>query len=123
MIRRPSRSTRTATLFPYTTLFRSEGNRRSILRPRNGSARQHFNGWPHRMVQCRIRRSTRLLHPMRHHAFFGTAKREYYRPHDGQRAEERRVGKKCGSTCRSRRSPVHSKKKENARNKNYKKKQ
>src|SRR3546814_1416161 len=25
MIRRPPRSTRTATLFPYTTLFRSEG--------------------------------------------------------------------------------------------------
>src|SRR3546814_12645601 len=26
MIRRPPRSTRTDTLFPYTTLFRSEGN-------------------------------------------------------------------------------------------------
>src|SRR3546814_16532426 len=31
MIRRPPRSTRTDTLFPYTTLFRSEGLR--ILRP------------------------------------------------------------------------------------------
>src|SRR3546814_20848979 len=28
MIRRPPRSTRTDTLFPYTTLFRSEGPRR-----------------------------------------------------------------------------------------------
>src|SRR3546814_20148187 len=27
MIRRPPRSTRTATLFPYTTLFRSHGSR------------------------------------------------------------------------------------------------
>src|SRR3546814_1831848 len=27
MIRRPPRSTRTATLFPYTTLFRSDGRR------------------------------------------------------------------------------------------------
>src|SRR3546814_12653055 len=27
MIRRPPRSTRTDTLFPYTTLFRSQGNR------------------------------------------------------------------------------------------------
>src|SRR3546814_7335837 len=33
MIRRPPRSTRTDTLFPYTTLFRSEGER-----PRRASA-------------------------------------------------------------------------------------
>src|SRR3546814_14992342 len=31
MIRRPPRSTRTATLFPYTTLFRSFGNRREHI--------------------------------------------------------------------------------------------
>src|SRR3546814_11147980 len=31
MIRRPPRSTRTDTLFPYTTLFRSPANRRRIL--------------------------------------------------------------------------------------------
>src|SRR3546814_18184001 len=30
MIRRPPRSTRTDTLFPYTTLFRSGGNRRRL---------------------------------------------------------------------------------------------
>src|SRR3546814_4972865 len=30
MIRRPPRSTRTDTLFPYTTLFRSHSRRRSI---------------------------------------------------------------------------------------------
>src|SRR3546814_17508950 len=29
----------------------------------------------------------------------------------GPRSEERRVGKECGSTCRSRWSPYHSKKK------------
>src|SRR3546814_8333186 len=37
MIRRPPRSTRTDTLFPYTTLFRSESRRRqarSACRPR-----------------------------------------------------------------------------------------
>src|SRR3546814_12767865 len=33
MIRRPPRSTRTDTLFPYTTLFRSQGQRRQGLRP------------------------------------------------------------------------------------------
>src|SRR3546814_7974096 len=31
MIRRPPRSTRTDTLFPYTTLFRSIGRRRAIV--------------------------------------------------------------------------------------------
>src|SRR3546814_10731928 len=31
MIRRPPRSTRTDTLFPYTTLFRSTGDVRNIL--------------------------------------------------------------------------------------------
>src|SRR3546814_4338342 len=30
--------------------------------------------------------------------------------HDGGRSEERRVGKECVSTCRSRWSPYHSKK-------------
>src|SRR3546814_15877908 len=29
------------------------------------------------------------------------------RAHDGGRSEERRVGKECGSTCRSRWSPYH----------------
>src|SRR3546814_20351323 len=32
MIRRPPRSTRTDTLFPYTTLFRSQGRRRRVGR-------------------------------------------------------------------------------------------
>src|SRR3546814_16635207 len=31
MIRRPPRSTRTDTLFPYTTLFRSEGDRHAVV--------------------------------------------------------------------------------------------
>src|SRR3546814_3360103 len=33
MIRRPPRSTRTDTLFPYTTLFRSRGGGRPVPRP------------------------------------------------------------------------------------------
>src|SRR5881392_648807 len=33
MIRRPPRSTQRTTLFPYTTLFRSLGGSRSVLRP------------------------------------------------------------------------------------------
>src|SRR3546814_19992730 len=38
MIRRPPRSTRTDTLFPYTTLFRSDGVRLAVHR------RQHDDG-------------------------------------------------------------------------------
>src|SRR3546814_20505085 len=37
MIRRPPRSTRTDTLFPYTTLFRSHGARRTGRGPRRGA--------------------------------------------------------------------------------------
>src|SRR3546814_14580805 len=44
MIRRPPRSTRTDTLFPYTTLFRSRHRRQQYqppLRPTNEQGRQH----------------------------------------------------------------------------------
>src|SRR3546814_7387368 len=43
MIRRPPRSTRTDTLFPYTTLFRS---RRTVLRrPREAQKESRARGW------------------------------------------------------------------------------
>src|SRR3546814_6378226 len=43
MIRRPPRSTRTDTLFPYTTLFRSTPTRRRTKRspPRKAASRRH----------------------------------------------------------------------------------
>src|SRR3546814_18530186 len=41
MIRRPPRSTRTDTLFPYTTLFRSEGNRADDRSRRAGQHRRN----------------------------------------------------------------------------------
>src|SRR3546814_17530712 len=47
MIRRPPRSTRTYTLFPYTTLFRSEREcspPRSMARPPDGSAGSRGSG-------------------------------------------------------------------------------
>src|SRR3546814_1466598 len=40
MIPRPPRSKRTATLFPYTTLFRSQGGRRPPRRERRVHARR-----------------------------------------------------------------------------------
>src|SRR3546814_13957031 len=85
MIRRPPRSTRTDTLFPYTTLFRSICSR---------SRRQSdpASGRP-----AVLRRAA------------------FFTPDRGIRArsEERRVGKECGSTCRSRWSPYNQKKKRN----------
>src|SRR3546814_366948 len=57
MIRQPPRSTRTDTLFPYTTLFRSHrAGRRSgwasgPARPRASSRAEH------RRVPCRLRRA------------------------------------------------------------------
>src|SRR3546814_17154980 len=46
MIRRPPKSTRTDTLFPYTTLFRSSSiwNRRAISRSRPGSSSDDVPG-------------------------------------------------------------------------------
>src|SRR3546814_10813676 len=46
MIRRPPRSTRTDTLFPYTTLFRSPaGAGHRAARPRQALARQGARRW------------------------------------------------------------------------------
>src|SRR3546814_18876684 len=107
MIRRPPRSTRTDTLFPYTTLFRSkldesrEFKRLRILQTQDGG--QSWNEMPLQLSLC-----SRLL------LFF--AAHPYWPPGDVLRAgcdgpqirsEERRVGKECVSTCRSRWSPYH----------------
>src|SRR3546814_11112629 len=53
MIRRPPRSTRTDTLFPYTTLFRSAARQRSRFR----------RVVPLQVHECRARRGRRLLRP------------------------------------------------------------
>src|SRR3546814_15919602 len=79
MIRRPPRSTRTDTLFPYTTLFRSLGRRDAA------ASCQQQRGYP-------LNRSHVVSLPL------GCAQ---------TRSEERRVGKECVSTCRSRWSPYH----------------
>src|SRR2546426_4847284 len=62
MIRRPPRST----LFPYTTLFRSDGGVQRLVRPRAGDAlRRQLHGRRapaprRRVVPLRDRKSTRL---------------------------------------------------------------
>src|SRR3546814_20583914 len=119
MIRRPPRSTRTDTLFPYTTLFRSKpwpaglkgselyvfadggevwtASRFFGLLPRQnyelasagGGVRLNFKGKT--LVGLEAARTLTL-------PYAGTTR---------DRSEERRVGKECVSTCRSRWWPDH----------------
>src|SRR3546814_17560717 len=88
-LRRPPRSTRTDTLFPYTTLFRSP---RPPDRRRQRHDAQHHVGA--RLWARQISRSAREARG-----------RSVADPQCGERSEERRVGKECVSTCRSRWSP------------------
>src|SRR3546814_20156627 len=85
MIRRPPRSTRTDTRFPYTTLFRSHG--RVTLRVSIRYAASHGNpgshAWRHNKptaAECRDRQARNPPARLRH----GRA---------AARSEERRVGK------------------------------
>src|SRR3546814_20661914 len=95
MIRRPPRSTRTDTLFPYTTLFRSS----EVEMPLNvvqsrwvSRLRPKVEVYPERLPR-QSKGSTRTELPG------GLI--------DEIRSAERRVGTECGRTCRSRWSPVH----------------
>src|SRR3546814_12496673 len=81
IILRPPRSTRTDTLFPYTTLFRSP-------RPANST-------------RCSAPSSHAPLLPALSGATPASVRWR------SSRSEERRVGKECVSPCRSRWSPYH----------------
>src|SRR3546814_11670108 len=110
MIRRPPRSTRTDTLCPYTTLFRSETGDRPDPQPIEAG-----RGGPRRPRQRRQEMSDDVIHEGSGNVFadLGFAdpathklKAELVRRLDSiLRSEERRVGKACVSTCRSRWSP------------------
>src|SRR3546814_15488633 len=120
MILRPPRSTRTDTLFPYTTLFRSDLNHHANCLP-VPSAPLNLLSDPLRFgiaqvalvcsnpdgahdssdaqpSACGTPPLLHLVSPAETAAFlvraFGSS-------------EERRVGKECVSTCRSRWSPYH----------------
>src|SRR3546814_12267096 len=106
MIRRPPRSTRTDTLFPYTTLFRSTNALRTCLWVDDGEVDQAIGIAPLRRIieACRIYREgagrDAQKAARKPHAFC-------YRTFQDERSEERRVGKECVSTCRSRGSSYH----------------
>src|SRR3546814_12426286 len=115
MILRPPRSTRTDTLFPYTTLFRSvsgltcqplrhtpidrDAPNMSAFNLTPGHIRQPVSVWRVRWVELPnylFEQHTRLIPALRH---INASK--------AGRSEERRVGKECVSLCRSRWSRYH----------------
>src|SRR3546814_13484176 len=111
MLRRPPRSTRTDTLFPYTTLFRSEGVSTRIwglaiggllllalafwLGGRFGGGMS--KGEVETIVADYIKANPQII----------PEALEAQRKGAIARSAERRVGKECVSTCRSRWSPYH----------------
>src|SRR3546814_14680865 len=114
MIRRPPKSTRTDTLFPYTTLFRSApfGGEIVLVPPFEFGLRRQRH--PARLTAA---------DQIATHGDKGCAAFRPKRRNDAGstctpvttgknrlldlRSEERRVGKECVSTCRSRWSPYH----------------
>src|SRR3546814_15951334 len=130
MIRRPPRSTRTDTLFPYTTLFRSIPRICSRLRrsrkarsrplaqwlsparracydppPEQSGSMLHINDLEYRVQgDLLFDRATVAVNKGERVGLVGR----------NGRSEERRGGKECVRQCRSRGSPVHeTKKKQN----------
>src|SRR3546814_11185040 len=118
MIRRPPRSTRTDTLFPYTTLFRSVLDRHLapcrtalpdprdrlclLVGPRRrAAAALVFGAFAAGLRLCRCGAAGRGLAVLRDADDRGEP---------AGRSEERRVGKECVSQCRFRGSPYLNKK-------------
>src|SRR3546814_12717886 len=124
MIRLPPRSTRTDTLFPYTTLFRSHravpGCARDLVREgRVGtrSKRRKRSRSRGHLSQRRVQDNRRSGRCPALLGRLGTWSRQSGPPslslgHAslGVRSAESRVGKECVSTCRSGWSPDHKKK-------------
>src|SRR3546814_17563482 len=112
MIRRPPRSTRTDTLFPYTTLFRSK----LVLEPGHAAGAQVVGGALGDQRAPRVVVATREQVLQRHRAKLrvavvdlavGIGKLHRLDDEMDERSEERLVGKEYVSTCRSRWSTNH----------------
>src|SRR3546814_17726975 len=115
MIRQPPRATRTDTLVPYTTLFRSlRGRRVDVVDDRIHRLAECLLGifLLQAPAQCQV--LVKLLTGFQHHVARQDVDGEERMPriqaprqHGPLRSEERRVGKEGVSTCRSRWSPYH----------------
>src|SRR3546814_19056152 len=100
MIRRPPRSTRTDTLFPYTTLHHAAPDH--ILDIRGLDGRVALENFLHQV------RGQRFRADIAKRAAAGAAHRRANPVNDNDiSTEERRVGKECVSTCSSRWSQYH----------------
>src|SRR3546814_14219915 len=124
MIRRPPRSTRTDTLFPYTTLFRSSAESFAALRRRHDAVLIATGVYKARDIKAPGVGLRNIFPAM---DFLTASNRKGLGDRvpafddgtldangkavvvigGGDRSEERRVGKECVSTCRSRWSPYH----------------
>src|SRR3546814_12167764 len=106
MIRLPPRSTRTDTLFPYTTLCRSQlGDGVAgdvVLGGSEPAAHDHRVGTAERVAQ-HLDDAPPVVADLRLAQVLDARQGELLT----DRSEERRVGKECVSTCRSRWSPYH----------------
>src|SRR3546814_15216456 len=117
MIRRPPRSTRTDTLFPYTTLFRSHIDlvethaldNAGIVGSKEGID-LHARALAH-LGQERVPLGLQILRGLggdnAEIQFLGFGRLGCATQGQTSRSEERRVGKECVSTCRSRCAPYH----------------
>src|SRR3546814_14494634 len=109
MIRRPPRSTRTYTLFPYTTLFRSFAQRiEALVRDWKPDLLHAHSPVLDGLAALRVgkRLGIPVIYEIR--AFWEDAAVGNGTGREGSlRSEERRVGKECVSTCRSRWSTYH----------------
>src|SRR3546814_3066646 len=83
MIRRPPRSTRTDTLFPYTTLFRTSQAARQGRHRRRQSRYQRHNLRPHAVRRALAKPTTRLRSPAPSHR-----RRAQTAPGKSRRSEE-----------------------------------
>src|SRR3546814_13258268 len=119
MIRRPPRSTRTDTLFPYTTLFRSyrENVRHVAIDVPCFEGRFFFSGgclgndheelFRHEIYPCSGDSPIRCRAALEGSHLESRCDPISFALLEALRSEERRVGKECVSTCRSRWSPYH----------------
>src|SRR3546814_18399046 len=118
MLRRPPRCTRTDTLLPYQTLVRSAVSyapcAKRVRRVRPGKLKALMERRPPRGPFSRqpivylADGAPRLANEIRH--MRQACARQPIAPATfppANRSEERRVGKECVSTCRSRWSPYH----------------
>src|SRR3546814_14926442 len=113
MIRRPPRSTRTDTLFPYTTLFRSQ-TQRGLHSALHCSTKRHTTFKLISNALCdELGIDLRLADFNDVQAYVASGKLTELTPQlfNIRRSEERRVGKECVSTCSSRWAPYHKKRK------------